>query len=56
MATEAKSKQRERFIRTAPDLGCDEDHDAFVRAVRQIVKPKEREAADRAAHSERCDD
>ena len=42
----ASEPQCERFIRTARELGCDEDLEAFKRALRQIAKaapaPKKR--------------
>jgi hypothetical protein len=39
--TKEKSRsmtQRERFIETARELGCDEDPEAFERAVRKLAK------------------
>ena len=38
--------QSDRFIRTARELGCDEDQEAFKRALRQIASapsPKRRD-------------
>jgi hypothetical protein len=35
---EASMSQRDRFIRTARELGCDEDPEAFKRAVRKLAK------------------
>jgi hypothetical protein len=32
--------QRDKFIRTARELECDEDPDAFKRVVQKIVKPE----------------
>ena len=42
--------QRERFMRTARELGCDEDPEAFKRALRQISKapPAPRDKAKKA--------
>ncbi len=44
------TKQSERFIRTARELGCDEDPEAFKRAVRKLAKappaPRSRTKAD----------
>ena len=37
---DGKTDQRARFIRTARELGCDEDPEAFERAVRQVVRPQ----------------
>ena len=34
------SEQSERFIRTARELGCDEDPEAFERAFARVVPPK----------------
>ena len=33
-----KMDQRQKFIRTARDLGCDEDPEVFERAVRKLAK------------------
>jgi hypothetical protein len=42
----SSESQREAFIRTARELGCDEDPEAFKRAVRKLAKappaPRER--------------
>jgi hypothetical protein len=35
-----RTEQSERFIRTARELGCDEDPEAFKRALKQIAKAK----------------
>jgi hypothetical protein len=37
-ADNARSEQSQRFIRTARELGCDEDPEAFKRAVRKLAK------------------
>ena len=34
----SNTKQSERFIRKARELGCDEDPEAFARAVRKLAK------------------
>ena len=44
--------QHQRFVETARELGCDEDPEAFKRAVRQIAKapppaPRKRKERDR---------
>jgi hypothetical protein len=36
--SKSSTTQRDAFIRTARDLGCDEDQEAFERAVRKLVK------------------
>jgi hypothetical protein len=38
----AVSEQSRRFIRTARELGCDEDPEAFVRVFARVVPPKRR--------------
>lgn len=36
--TKATEEQSRRFIRTARELGCDEDPEAFKRSVEKLVK------------------
>jgi hypothetical protein len=47
---DCSSDQKARFIRTARELGCDEDPEAFKRAVRKIAKappgPRKRAQSD----------
>jgi hypothetical protein len=43
----ADSKQSERFIRTARELGCDEDPEAFKRVVRKLAGDRQRLGAER---------
>jgi len=38
-----RRSQSEKFIRTARELGCDEDPEAFERAARQVVRPQKGE-------------
>jgi len=35
-----RESQHDKFIRTARELGCDEDQEAFERAVRQLAASK----------------
>jgi hypothetical protein len=48
--------QREKFVQTARELGCDEDPEAFKRIVKRIAKPKDRDIAERRVHNERRKD
>ena len=36
--SDPSKNQKEKFIRTARELGCDEDPEAFKRAVRKLAK------------------
>lgn len=33
-----RNSQKETFVRTARELGCDEDPDAFARTVKRLAK------------------
>jgi hypothetical protein len=48
--SELGESQKDKFIRTARELGCDEDSEAFKRAVRKLAEappaPRSRTKAD----------
>lgn len=46
-STKDTSEQRRKFIEAARELGCDEDEDAFDKALRKIASERPTKAAEK---------